>query len=197
MNFKEKIWQIYTGDYTQAGNEIGEHQALSGKSKSFFPLVYKINFINHLGWQQKRAYSTMIDSINKSYDNVLLAKTLNKVSNHKLFNKTSIPLQTGATMTQQAKNYDDMLVGLQTAKSNIQLQIANLDEYMRAYENRLTQMLDAGFLQNYVDKIGGEMGLKNLIKALQDILTAIDAEIDSISVKIEEDKLISNETPQP
>lgn len=75
MSFKDKIWRIYTGDYTSVGNQVGENLARQGKPKTHWAVLTHRHFVNYF-WQAKHSTDTMKQGIDKSYDNVLLSQTL-------------------------------------------------------------------------------------------------------------------------
>lgn len=180
MSFKEKIWRIYTGDYTAIGNEVGENLARQGKPKTHWAVLTRRHFINYF-WQAKHSTDTMKQGIDKSYDNVLFSQTLARTQANLLS-----PTKQGATMT--AKDYNSMLTGLRTAKNGIERQINNLETYLNVYDKKMADMLAENFLTDYVNKISSENGLKRQIEVLKNILTAINLELSVIQRKIEEDK---------
>lgn len=180
MSFKDKIWRIYTGDYTDVGNKIGENLARQGKPKHYWGIVTNRNVMNYF-WRNEHSTQTMKQSIDKSYDNVLFSQTLARTQANLL-----TPTKQGATMT--AKDYNAMLIGLRTAKNGIELQIKNLETYLNAYDKKIADMLAENFLTNYVNKISSANGLERQIEVLKNILTAIDSELSVIQRKIEEDK---------
>ncbi len=183
MSLKDKLWQIYTGDYSQVGYDIGAKQAQDGKPRTFFSLVSKINMINHAGWQNKHAYQTMRMGINKGYDDKLLAQNMVQTFNRNL---------QGATMT---RNYDDILNGLRTAKNNVEMNIEHLTTYMKQYKGKVKDMEDAGFLTNYTDNINGDDGLDTLIEDLKALLKEVIEQLNSITGEVEEDKEQSKNKP--
>lgn len=180
MSFKDKIWRIYTGDYTSIGNQVGENLARQGKPKTHWAVLTHRHFVNYF-WQAKHSTDTMKQGIDKSYDNVLLSQTLARTQANLL-----TPTKQGTTMT--AKDYNSMLTGLRTAKNGIELQINNLQTYLDAYDKKIADMLAENFLTDYVNKISSENGLKRQIDVLKNILTAINSELLVIQRKIEEDK---------
>lgn len=183
MSFKDKIWRIYTGDYTSIGNEVGENLARQNKPKTHWAVLTRRHVINYF-WQAKHSTDTMTQGIDKGYDNVLFSQTLARTQ-AQLLTPTK-----GTAMT--AKDYDSMLTGLRTAKNGIERQIDNLQTYLNAYDKKIDDMLAENFLEDYADKISSENGLKRQIDVLKNILTAINSELLVIQRKIEEDKTEAN-----
>lgn len=182
MSIKNTVWRVFTGDYTQVGYQIGAKQAQAGQPKTFFALFSKINMINHAGWQSKHAYQTMKTGINQGYDDKLLAQNIAQTLN----------LNQQGTNSMTKRNYDDILTGIDTAKSNVELNIQHLTQYMNNYEQKIENMEQAQFLTNYTNQIKGENGLRALVDDLKALLEDFLNELDSIKKDIEEDKETAN-----
>lgn len=77
MSLKDKIWRIYTGDYSDVGYPLGENWAKQGKPRNSwgFSYVFHKNFINQF-WQANYSDQTLKDSFYRGYDNQQLAKTI-------------------------------------------------------------------------------------------------------------------------
>lgn len=182
MSLKNKIWRIYTGDYSDVGYTLGTAWAKQGKPRNAwgFAYIWHKNIINQF-WQAKYSDQTLKQSFYQGYDDKHKAQT---------FANTQAPITPlipqGAIMT--AKNYNAMLTGLRTAKKGIEIQIDNLESYLNAYDKKMANMLEQNFLSDYVNKISSANGLKRQIEVLKNILTAINLELSTIQGKIEEDK---------
>lgn len=172
-----KLYRIYTGDYTDVGYRIGSRQAEQGQPKTFWSYLTDINVINQF-WRQKEAYKTLKTGINSGYQDKLLAQNIAQTL-------ATAHGQTQGTSMSHPKSYDEILMGLNTAKRGIEINITNLETYLKNYASKMADMQNAGFLKNYVNKIDGAMGLNKQISTLQNVLHAINAEIDAIREKIE------------
>ena len=181
---KDKLWRIYTGDYTDIGYRVGVEQARMGKPKSFFGKVTKINVINQL-WQANHAQTTFGTGLNKGYDDKLTAQTL-----YAQFT----PSPQGAGMS-NLENYNHILESLRTAETDIRLTISQLESSLAHYSSQLSALKGMGLLDDYTDPIKAENGLKIRIEDLQDILKKILLHIDDIEQKIQALKADAQNTP--
>lgn len=179
MSFKEKLWRIYTGDYSDVGYQLGENWAKQGKPRNAwgFAFIWHKNFINQF-WQANYSDQTLKDSFYQGYDNQQLAQT---IANTQAPKTPLIPQ--GVTMS-NLERYDRILAGLNTAKDNIKLNIKQLGDTLTDYSNQVEAMKNVGFLADYADKIKAYNGLKMRIDGLQNFLTQINKKIDDIEKSI-------------
>lgn len=178
-NLKNKLWRLYTGDYTDVGYHIGETQAKQGKPKSFFGLLTNIHWVNHI-WQARQAQSSLSQGIKKGYDNQLFAQTMQSQ-----FARTPQPSDTtGATMS-NLENYNRILSGLETAKHNIELNINQLSSSLAHYDRQIEAMKDVGFLDDYTKQLRSYNGLKIRIDGLNGVLEEFLKKIEDIKKSIE------------
>lgn len=185
-NFKNKLWRIYTGDYTNIGYRIGENQAKQGKPKTFFGVLTNIHLVNHI-WQARQAQASLSQGINKGYDNQLFAQTMQSQLIH-----TQQPSDTkGATMS-NLENYNQILSGLETAKHNIELNISQLSSSLVHYDRQIEAMKSVGFLDDYAKQLQSYNGLKIRIDGLNGFLQEILKKIADIKKDIEDLKADAN-----
>lgn len=179
MSLKDKIWRIYTGDYSDVGYPLGENWAKQGKPRNSwgFSYVFHKNFINQF-WQANYSDQTLKDSFYRGYDNQQLAKTITHTQK-----STSPLIPQGVTMS-NLERYDRILVGLRTARDNIKLNIRQLGDTLSDYSNQIEAMKSSGFLEDYADKLKAYNGLKMRIDGLQNFLTQINAKIGDIENSI-------------
>lgn len=179
MSFKNKIWRIYTGDYSNVGYPLGENWAKQGKPRNSWGFSYVLhkNIINQV-WQAKYSDQTLKESFYQGYDNQQLAQTIANTQQ-----PISPLIPQGVTMS-NLERYDRILAGLKTAKSNVKLNIKQLGDALTDYSTQIEAMKKVGFLEDYADKLKAYNGLKMRIDGLQNFLTQINQKIDEIEQKI-------------
>lgn len=180
MSLKETIWRIYTGDYSDVGYRLGETWAKQGKPRHSwgFAYIWHKNFINQF-WQAKYSDQTLKDSFYQGFDDKKRAQTLKKTLNSPLL------ISQGVTMS-HLERYDRILSGLKTARSNVNLNIKQLDDALTDYSKQIEAMKQVGFLDDYADKLKAYNGLAMRIDGLQRFLIQINQKIGEIEQKISE-----------
>lgn len=179
MSFKEKVWRIYTGDYSNVGYRLGENWAKQGKPRNAwgFALIWHKNFINQF-WQANYSDQTLKDSFYQGYDNQQLAQTIANTQQ-----PISPLIPQGVTMS-NLERYDRILAGLNTARNNVNLNIKQLGDALTNYSSQIEKMEQVGFLKDYADKLKAYNGLKMRIDGLQNFLAQINKKIDDIEQSI-------------
>lgn len=179
MSFKDRLWLIYTGDYSDVGYRLGKNWAKQGKPRNSwgFAYIWHKNFINQF-WQAKYSDQTLKDSFYQGYDNQQLAQTLANTQQ-----PISPLIPQGVTMS-NLERYDRILAGLNTARNNVNLNIKQLGDALTDYSAQIEKMEQVGFLKDYADKLKAYNGLKMRIDGLQNFLAQINKKIDDIEQSI-------------
>lgn len=187
-NEKHTFQRIYTGDYSSIGYQDGVTDAAHNKPKSHWGVLTKRHWLNFI-WQPKQSGHSYATGYNKGYDDKLLSATLSQANptispatNQQSIN-TQPTNQQGHPMS-NLENYNRILSGLETAKNNIHLNITQLNEALALYSNQIEKMQEAGFLEDYADKLKAYNGLKTRIDGLQSILEQTLSQIINIQNSI-------------
>lgn len=176
---KDKLWRIYTGDYTDIGHRVGVAQARAGEPKHFGKQVWHVNVVNQF-WQHTHAAKTYSQGLNQGYADELQAQNL-----HAHFSSaSSLSSAQGANMSNLG-NYDFVLSRLQAAAAELQQTIQRLESSLAGYAQQLAGLESLGLLQDYAEPIRAENGLKIRIEGLKGILLQILREIRVIEEKVQ------------
>lgn len=171
MSFKDKLWRIYTGDYTDVGYPLGRSYAQQGKPRNSWGFAY-IRHKNIINQVYKADYSsqTLKESIYRGYDDEQLAQTL-------------IQAKQGEAMS-GTRDYNGVLASLKDARANVKKNIDSLNATLKSYEKQINAMEKVGFLTDYTEQLKSYNGLKihidNMVKILSSVLKVIDDTENSI-----------------
>ncbi len=99
----------------------------------------------------------------------------------------------GATMS-NLERYNDVLLGLQTAKVKITSNIQQLQSQLELYSRQIEAMQQAGLMDDYADKLRAYNGLELRIKKLQEFLYQIIRKLTEIESYIQQLKADANRT---
>lgn len=204
MLFKNKIWRIYTGDYSDIGYQLGENWARQNKPRNSWGLAYifQKNIVNQF-WQAEQSDQTLKNSFYQGFDDTMLARSIAKnqksttlVHSPAMPPKVSPQLFTiktlqGVTMS-NLEHYDLILAGLNTAKYNVNTNIRQLSDALSFYSRQIEAMQGSGFLEDYADKLKAYNGLKMRIEGLQNFLHQIHEKISDIEVEVQKLRASAN-----
>lgn len=180
MSFKDTIWRIYTGDYSDIGYRLGVNWAKQGKPRNSwgFAYIWHKNIINQV-WKAQYSDQTLKDSFYQGFDDKKHAQTLVNT-----LKPISPLIPQGVTMSDLERDYDSILAGLETARSNVKLNIKQLGDALTDYSTQIEAMKKVGFLEDYADKLKAYNGLEKRIEGLKNFLTQINKKIDDIEKEI-------------
>lgn len=154
-----KIFKIYTGDYSKDGYDSGiddaKHKAVKNKFK-FFKAVNPINYV----WNFNNAFESFTTNYNDGYLD-------GQRVNHEVYTTTKTQ---GGTMPAN-NSYEYHLSLIESLKQNLDTLHGYMENITDKYKRQIDAMEGAGFLDNYINPLRNkyaqfeqEMGtLQNMI----------------------------------
>jgi hypothetical protein len=178
MSFKDKIYKIWSGDYSNEGFEYGLKDGKEGKPKNKLKFFSASNPINWF-W----AFNNAFNSFSKYYE---IGYTEGEKVRHQVYSGIGEKnLKGGKIMSYAVKDYDDAISNLRNLKAKLLSAQGELSRVKEIYNNSLQEAQEKGWMETYIKTMLKKQEVFNekvniMIKTIELIKNKIDQDIKQL-----------------
>jgi hypothetical protein len=176
MSFKDKMYKIWSGDYSNEGFEHGLKDGKDGKPKNKLKFFSASNPINWF-W----AFNNAINSFSKYYD---IGYTEGEKVRHQVYSGIGEKDLKGGNknMAYTVKDYDDAIRNLNMLKSRLGSAQGELYRVKGLYDKGLQEAQAKGWMKDYIKTMLEKQQIfndqvDNMIKIIELVKNKIDQDI--------------------